>query len=576
MARGKGGKFNNRKKKRPLKPFKKNKTEVVNKKALFNRYKNKQKVEEENLKKEQLERKLIKQQVTYSESEEEEDPYNLLVSCFNQPKKQKTVAESDESDTDVELRQESDDEAMESESESADPEIGDKDGETEDIGSEQDPEDMEDEFDQASESDIKIVSTQEIVNEEQYSSNDPFIKHLHYELGEDLLVSLSNPSPEALETVNKTWPILGNLVITIPKPVKIKAKVKSKVSLLEEKTYAAPGAVPQIASTDFQKLFIKSQIHGNIVSANKTNLIKKDLELTEMFTPLQREIFGIINNYQDLYYPERNFTNSEEIRYIYCLHVVNHMLKTRTKILHHNAKLSKKTDPSEEYRDQGLVRPKVLILVPFKNAAYKVVKTLMEILVPKEAGQVVNKNRFEEDFTGGELLMPQKNPKPEDYELMFSGNTEDTFRLAMTLTKKTLKLYTDFYSSDIIVASPLGLRMIVGAEGEEDRDYDFLASIEVLVLDQADVVLMQNWDHLLHCLDHFHLQPQKTRDTDFSRVRSWAINGWSKYYRRSHIHADQSTHQDESNEPKLDAVASFNYPIPMVTFQLHHQTLVTI
>lgn len=94
-----------------------------------------------------------------------------------------------------------------------------------------------------------------------------------------------------------------------------------------------------------------------------------------------------------------------------------------------------------------------------------------------------------------------------------------------------MQLYTDFYSSDIIVASPLGLRMIVGAEGEEDRDYDFLASIEVLVLDQADVVLMQNWDHLLHCLDHFHLQPQKTRDTDFSRVRSWAINGWSKYYR---------------------------------------------
>lgn len=83
---------------------------------------------------------------------------------------------------------------------------------------------------------------------------------------------------------------------------------------------------------------------------------------------------------------------------------------------------------------------KVLILVPFKNAAYKVVKTLMEILVPKEAGQVVNKNRFEEEFTGGELLMPQKNPKPEDYELMFSGNTEDTFRLAMTLTKKTLKV----------------------------------------------------------------------------------------------------------------------------------------
>lgn len=81
-------------------------------------------------------------------------------------------------------------------------------------------------------------------------------------------------------------------------------------------------------------------------------------------------------------------------------------------------------------------------MVPFKDAAYRVVKTIMDILVPKEAGQVVNKNRFEEDFTGGELIMPKKNPKPEDYELLFSGNTEDTFRLGMTLTKKTLKVWT--------------------------------------------------------------------------------------------------------------------------------------
>ncbi|KOB75443.1 Digestive organ expansion factor-like protein [Operophtera brumata] len=208
-----------------------------------------------------------------------------------------------------------------------------------------------------------------------------------------------------------------------------------------------------------------------------------------------------MNNYQDLYYPQRTFNNADEIRYTYCLHAVNHMLKTRTKILHHNAKLSKNNDNmSDEYRDQGLVRPKVLIIVPFKDAAYRVVKTIIDILVPKEAGQVLNKKRFEDDFTGGELIMPRKNPKPEDYELMFN-----------------------FYSSDIIVSSPLGLRMIVGAEGEEDRDYDFLASIELLVMDQADVFYMQNWDHVLHVLDLFHLQPKSTHGTDFSRVRQTLI-----------------------------------------------------
>ena len=52
-------------------------------------------------------------------------------------------------------------------------------------------------------------------------------------------------------------------------------------------------------------------------------------------------------------------------------------------------------------------------------------------------------------------------------------------------------MYADFYSSDILIASPLGLRLIIGAEGESNRDYDFLASIELLVIDQADVFFMQ-------------------------------------------------------------------------------------
>ncbi|KAJ8723882.1 hypothetical protein PYW07_007862 [Mythimna separata] len=490
---------------------------IVNKKAIFNRYKNAQKIEEEMQKKRQMEEKLQQRvRVTQSESEEEEeDAYDQLLSCFSN-KKTRAVADSDEessSGSDM-------DEGLDTnEGERADSNVD---------------EDQESTSGADSDEDVEVPIDQEIDILEDNMSDDPFTKHLQHDLGDELLVSLTN-TPPAVETTSKTWPVLGNLSIVIPKPIEtLSKKVKPKVSILEETTYAATGTVPTLINkVDFQQLHIKSQIHGHIVSANKTNLIKRDLELTEMFTPLQKELFSIFNNYQDLYYPERSFSNADEIRYAYCLHVVNHMLKTRTKILHHNAKLSKKNDLSDEYRDQGLVRPKVLIMVPFKDAAYRIVKTLIEILVPKEAGEVVNKKRFEDDFTGGELIMPRKNPKPEDYELMFSGNTEDTFRLGMTVTKKTLKLYTDFYSSDIIVTSPLGLRMLVGAEGEEGRDYDFLASIEVLVMDQTDVFLMQNWDHLLHVLDHFHLQPKKSHGTDFSRVRSWAVNGWSKYYRQT-------------------------------------------
>ncbi|KAJ0173596.1 hypothetical protein K1T71_010745 [Dendrolimus kikuchii] len=520
--------FMNRISKKKKNNFAKN-IESVNKKSIFNRYKNVEKVKEELEKKRLLERKFQQSQVEYSESEEEEEnAYGQLVSCFSGKSVRYSAADSEDSASEI-----GSDKAMDEEADSnADEQVQE---DSEDIN-------ISDKYsynDSAQGNDMELDEklTEALgknFEDQDESTNDPFNRHLEYELRDELVVSLNN-TPPAVEITNKSWPVLGNMSIIIPKCVDtFSKKVKPKVSILEEKVYAPNGTVPSLVNkVNLNQLYIKIQIQGNIVSANKTNLVKRDLELSEVFTPLQKELFAILNNYQDLLYPERSFTNADEIRYTYCLHVINHMLKTRTKILHHNAKLSKKTGLSEEYRDQGLVRPKVLIMVPFKDAAYRIVKTLIEILVPKEAGQVLNKKRFEDDFTGGELMMPRKNPKPEDYELLFSGNTEDTFRLGMTVTKKTLKLFTDFYSSDIIVASPLGLRMIVGAEGEEDRDYDFLASIEILIMDQADVFLMQNWDHMLHVLEHFHLQPKKTHGTDFSRIRSWAVNGWSKYYRQT-------------------------------------------
>lgn len=79
---------------------------------------------------------------------------------------------------------------------------------------------------------------------------------------------------------------------------------------------------------------------------------------------------------------------------------------------------------------------------------------------------------------------------------MFIGNTDDCFRIGMAVRKTSLKLYSPFYSSDIIIASPLGLRTAVGVEGDKRRDYDMLSSIELVIIDQADVMLMQNWEHI--------------------------------------------------------------------------------
>ena len=100
---------------------------------------------------------------------------------------------------------------------------------------------------------------------------------------------------------------------------------------------------------------------------------------------------------------------------------------------------------------------------------------------------VGNLKKFEEEFGGlGPPPVSGTGVKPDDHYQTFAGNTDDAFRIGLTVSKKQLKLYTEFYSSDVIIASPLGLRMVIGSEGEDEKkDFDFLASIEVLVLDQV-------------------------------------------------------------------------------------------
>jgi len=208
------------------------------------------------------------------------------------------------------------------------------------------------------------------------------------------------------------------------------------------------------------------------------------------------------------------------------------VLKARSKILLHNSKLGRKKDVPDAFRDRGLTRVSVLIVVPFRESALAIVHTLMSLLTPsgsskKSVVNVLNKKRFLDEYSSNRDVPPDH--MPDDYIQTFTGNVDDAFRIGVGVTKNSLKLYNDFYTSDIIIASPLGLRTLIGAEGESSRDYDFLNSVELLIFDQADLFLMQNWDHVDHIMSHLHLQPTSAHDADFSRVRMWALRGWSRY-----------------------------------------------
>ena len=94
-----------------------------------------------------------------------------------------------------------------------------------------------------------------------------------------------------------------------------------------------------------------------------------------------------------------------------------------------------------------------------------------------------------------------------------------------------LKFFSDFYASDIIIASPLGLKTLIGKGNTGDTD--FLSSIELVVLDMADLLLMQNWEHVESVMDCLNGLPKTSNSTDFSRLRSVFVDGCAGMLRQT-------------------------------------------
>eukprot|EP01029_Cantina_marsupialis_P025006 TRINITY_DN655275_c0_g1_i1.p1 TRINITY_DN655275_c0_g1~~TRINITY_DN655275_c0_g1_i1.p1 ORF type:complete len:699 (-),score=211.85 TRINITY_DN655275_c0_g1_i1:137-2233(-) len=252
------------------------------------------------------------------------------------------------------------------------------------------------------------------------------------------------------------------------------------------------------------------------------------------FKPLQEIAFTTMNEYRDLVCGVQTNKNEDDLLSVLALHILNHVMKARDHISKHNTKL--KADSDQLFKDQGFTRPRVLILLPFRKHAAILVQRMIELL-PDGGKEVVNKTRFFDEY--GPIDSSEEESKgkkkPEDWERLFGGNCDDCFRFGINVSRKNLKLFSEFYRSDIIIASPLGIRMRTGAEGEKGRDFDFLSSIEIMVLGHAEVIQMQNLQHLKDILQVMNKHCAKNRDVDYSRVRDVFLDENGAYQRQNLI-----------------------------------------
>ncbi|WWD19158.1 hypothetical protein CI109_103616 [Kwoniella shandongensis] len=236
----------------------------------------------------------------------------------------------------------------------------------------------------------------------------------------------------------------------------------------------------------------------------------------------------------------------EAMRKAATVHALNHVLKTRRRIIRNNEKLAhaaaaeKPTSVPEPPRDQSFTRPKVLFLLPLRSIALHYLKTHLFPLAPAGT-QIENQRPFNSSFSlpddeSDPLTAPSALENfPIDHLVNFRGNSDDNFRIGIKITRKAWRVVMmpaneqKLLECDILIASPLGFKM--AAEREDSTD--LLSSIEVCVVDGVDVMQMQNWEHVQFIFNNMNKIPKSPHGCDFSRVKPWYLESQAQYLRQT-------------------------------------------
>ncbi|EEA07742.1 uncharacterized protein CMU_006650 [Cryptosporidium muris RN66] len=299
-------------------------------------------------------------------------------------------------------------------------------------------------------------------------------------------------------------------------------------------------------------------IEGQIISNWKTLTQDFPLHTRDNIVVELQSLFRYINGYIDIEYCDPDCILSPWIVSLVMLHISNHISCIRKLVLSNNSVLKKYIKNNESsfkgithnidhlgddnLRDQGFHRCRILILSPFRGTAKRCVDILIKLLPQGKRAKYLD--RFNKEF--GDPELESQNDEAEKvgivrddplYRYLFvNSNHDDDYRVGIQVSKSGILFYSPFDQSDIILASPLGLRRIIGTRGESDtkREYGFLSSVEICLIYGADIILMQNWEHLLDIFDVLNKLPSKNLGScDIRRIYQPFIDGNSKIMRQT-------------------------------------------
>jgi U3 small nucleolar RNA-associated protein 25 len=333
---------------------------------------------------------------------------------------------------------------------------------------------------------------------------------------------------------------------------------------------------------------------GDIPGLYKLWKTKRKTVLSNIFSS---QLLPYLSNYTDALIEGRDHNNDNDMLRILMTHVCTHIVSARAKQIKHNIKLKKRASDQliavetlnasvkskskknknkdklltadsaivqEGMQDQGFCRPRILILCPLRNSAKECIDMIHEILGSNT--NVSNLEKLHEEFDeiidsddDGEERKPNINSKkPDDWNAIFKGNIDDDFKMGIQVNPGQgkgngsdkgvyLRLFSDFFQSDIIIASPLGLRLVV--EGKSNKiNFDFLSSLEMIVLHQADIMYMQSWEHVGYILNNTNKLPTSDKNgTDYSRVRPYFLEEQGNKHRQLIITSN-------FNEPSIQSL----------------------